>query len=58
MCYFKPAETGVQSYNSFDKKQKIGEKNENFRLKWTIFNIISYFYISEYKCRVTQIRKH
>ena len=47
MCYFKPAETGVQSYNSFDKKQKIGKKNENFRLKWTIFNIISYFYISE-----------
>jgi len=30
MCYFKPAETGVQSYNSFDKKQKFEEKNENF----------------------------
>ena len=42
-----PAETGVQIYNSFRKKQKNGEKNENFRYKWIIFRIIYYFYVPE-----------
>ena len=47
MCYVKPAETGVQRYNSFNKLQKIEEKNENFHHKWTFFKNNSYFYIPE-----------